>query len=271
MGTTKQPSGSTQVPSVPDGIIHAIENLYDEQNQLRFIEECELRPLVDTSFHKGHTTAREAKDQLAGLRLEMAIDASFPTLYPFDNAAIKDMAFQSDLIVGIYDVLASGENCYDRLRTNSFLRFASSWAKLQFVLAAEHYESEPDTMGLVVGNAWKDGNGQGIMTANFDFARCSDWLAKSSQRGLNAIHPAPKKRIGKMLYRGGALSSELSHGMSWTDDHDEAVFFAKRQHNGPPVVVSTQTKRNCVLVRFEHEREVVLPYDPMRPFEVEFI
>jgi len=59
--------------------------------------------------------------------------------------------------------------------------------------------------------------------------------------------------------------------MSWTDDYDEAVFFANRQPEGLPVIVSTQTKDNRVLVRFEHEREVVLPYDPKRPFEVEFI
>jgi len=193
MDTTEQSSNATRFPPVPDAIIHAIKNLSNEKNELRFVQECELRPLADTFFHKGHTTAREAKDRRTMGRLEMAIDAGFPTAYPFDIAAATDMAFQSDLIVEIYDVLAAGENCYDRLSTNNFLRFASPWAKFQFVLAADHYDSDSDTMGLVVGNAWKDGNGQGIMTANFDFSRCSHWFKKSSRRGLNAIHTEPKK------------------------------------------------------------------------------
>ena len=109
------------------------------------------------------------------------------------------------------------------------------------------------------------------MTANFDFARVSSWLEKSSERGLNARHPAPKKPISKRLFRGGAFGPSLAHGMAWTEDRDMAMFFAKRLNNSTPVIVSTLSKDNRVIVRYEHESEVVLLHDPKRFCEVEFI
>jgi len=109
------------------------------------------------------------------------------------------------------------------------------------------------------------------MTSNFSFETCSNWLEASSQFGLNAIDPAPTKRIGKTLYRGGAFDPCLAHGMAWTEDKDMAKFLATRLSKETPIVVSTLTEANRVLVRYQHESEVVLPYDPNREFKIEFV
>jgi hypothetical protein len=63
---------------------------------------------------------------------------------------------------------------------------------------------------------------------------------------------APIKAISKTLYRGGGFCTLLSHGMSWTEDRDMAVFFAKRQDKTMPIVLATKTSAN-------------------RPFEVAFV
>lgn len=115
------------------------------------------------------------------------------------------------------------------------------------------------------------GNGQSIMTANFDFKTCTKLFEASSQQGLNMDESAPTKAIRKTLYRGGAFCPMLSHGMSWTEDRDMAVFFAKRQNKPTPIVLATKTSANRVLARFKHESEAVLAYDTNRPFKVEFV
>lgn len=271
MVTAEQPSNATQLPSIPDAVLQIVENLYNDRNELRFVQECELRPLAHTSFHEGHRIAREAEDFMARFKLEGAILSGLPRAFPFEIAVATDLAFQSDHIVEVYDVIAAGEECFDRLSANGFFRFANPWVKLQFVLAAEHYDSDPDAMGLVVGNAWKDGNGQGIMTANIDLARCSRLFENSSPKGLNGIHPAPDKPIAKLLYRGGSNSDTLAHGMSWTEDYDVAKFFAHRQPMGDPVVYMTHSKDNRILARYEHEKEVILAYDTERVCDFKYV
>jgi hypothetical protein len=82
---------------------------------------------------------------------------------------------------------------------------------------------------------------------------------------------APSKAISKTLYRGGGFCPSLSHGMSWTEDRDMAVFFAKRLNKTTPIVLTTKTSANRVLARFDHESEAVLAYDTNRPFEVAFV
>lgn len=266
---------SRMLPPVPGMIINTVEDLYDSRGELRYVSKDALGPLIDSPIQQSHLAARRANDSMAGINMQMAVELKVSErvgeMCFFEVAAAMDMTFQSDLMVAIYEAVASSENPYDRLRDDFFLRLASPWAKLQFVLAAEHYQADSDVLGLVVGNAWKEGRGQSIMTANFDFLRCSRWLEASSERGLNAIHAAPKKPIGKTLFRGGSLCPSLPHGMAWTEDRDQAVFFAERLSKGAPVIVSTHTADNRVLVRYEHESEVVLPHDPNRPFEVEFI
>jgi hypothetical protein len=58
--------------------------------------------------------------------------------------------------------------------------------------------------------------------------------------------------------------------MSWTEDIAQAAWFASRRSNqfGTATILSTSTMASRTLARFEHEMEVVLPYDPDRTYEV---
>jgi len=189
----------------------------------------------------------------------------------FALGTVGDLLFRLDEILEKHQAIASGAASFHELSESSILYTGSSWTKLQFVLAASHHAADPGLLGLFVGHAWKAGKGQSILTANFEFETCSRWLEASSERGLNAVEPAPTKPIGKILYRGGAFCPTLAHGMAWTEDEDMAKFFATRLSKETPIVVSTRTEANNVLVRYQHESEVVLPYDPAREFEIEFV
>ena len=152
-----------------------------------------------------------------------------------------------------------------------FLFRVGSWAKLQGVLAAQQFECNSDVLGLFVGLAWKAGKAQSIMTGDFGPEQSTSLFKCSSAAGLNALEPSPKAPIKTVLYRGGTMDPTLSYGMAWTEKKDVAAFFATRMNENVPVVLSTRTADNQVLARFKHESEVVLPYEPSRPFEIEFL
>lgn len=265
----------SQISLLPDGLLQILENMYNLFDHLNFVSLDELSRLTGSPIYQRYTVARKDKDQIAMSEISVAFQAELyqgvDSYWPFNISAAMDLAFRPDEIVEFYQSLAANSGVFDRWRDDDFMYTSSPWTKLQFVLAADHYKTDADTLGLVVGHAWKEGQHQSIMTANFDFATCSRLLEASSERGLNAVDPAPRKPIAKTLYRGGSFCPKLPHGMSWSEDRDEAVFFANRQSKGTPIIVNTQSEDNKVLVRYVHEAEVVLPYDPTRAFKIEFL
>ena len=72
-------------------------------------------------------------------------------------------------------------------------------------------------------------------------------------------------------FRHGEVQPLLPHGMAWTHDKNMAIFFAQRNANKTPIVVSTATSESEILATYSDEKEVVLAYDPGRRFEVEFV
>ena len=243
--------------------------------ELRFVPQEILLRVRETDLVKRCTAVRLVDDHDTAMNIQMEYYSEVSRLlggFPkFELGIVGDLLFRSDEILEMFQAISSGAASFHELSGNSMLYTISPWTKLQFVLAASQHTFDPDLLGLFVGHAWKEGNGQSILTANFEFETCSRWLETSSKRGLNAVDPAPTKPIGKTLFRGGAFCPNLAHGMAWTEDRDMAKFFATRLSAETPIVVSTRSEANKVLVRYKHESEVVLPYDPTREFEVEFV
>jgi len=262
-------------PEVPAEIFQILNNMYDTSDQLTFVPRENFVPLLDCKLHEKLRDASDRKDHFAMMEMRMIIETALANagygFCPFETGAAVSILFEPDKFIALYDVLEADHAVEGVEGLDAFIWRSGPWAQLQFVLAAIHYKSNADTLGRFVSRAWKTGNGQSIMTANFDFKTCNELFEASSQQGLNRDESAPRKPIGKTLYRGGALCPKLSHGMSWTEDRDMAVFFAKRLNKETPIVLATKTSANRVLARFEHESEAVLAYDTNRPFEVEFV
>lgn len=262
-------------PEVPAVIFQILGNMYDTKNQLTLEPKETYESLLGSEFHQKLRDASDRKDHFAMMEMRMIIETAVANagygFCSFETGAAVSVLFEPDKFVALYNVLAADEAVEGDEGLDAFIWRSGPWAQLQFVLAAIHYRSNPDTLGRFVSRAWKTGKGQSIMTANFDFKTCSELFEASSQRGLNMDESAPTKAISKSLYRGGALCPSLSHGMSWTEDRDMAVFFAKRLNAETPIVLATKTSANRVLARFEHESEAVLSYDTKRPVQVEFV
>jgi len=262
-------------PEVPAVVFQILNNMYDSKDQLSFEPKETYESLLGCEFHQKLSEAVDRNDELAMVEMRMGIhvalaDAGYG-FSPFGSDAVFSMLFQPQKFIALYELLASDQPVERVDGLDAFIWGSGSWVQLQFVLAAMHYKSNADTLGQFVGRAWKTGQGQSIMTANFNFKTCSELFEASSQRGLNMDASAPTTAIRKTLYRGGAFCPMLSHGMSWTEDRDMAVFFAKRLDKQTPIVLATKTSANRVLARFEHECEAVLSYDTKRPVQVEFL
>lgn len=256
-------------------VIDIITDMYDSNGELRFVPQEILLRIRETELVRHCTAARLADGHVTAMNIQMEyrlevfrLLSGFPM---FELGTVGDLLFRLDEILEMYQAISSGAASVHELSEKSLLYASSPWTKLQLVLAASQHAFDPDLLGLFVGHAWKEGNAQSILTANFEFGTCSRWLEASSKRGLNAVEPAPTKPIGKTLFRGGAFCPTLAHGMAWTEDKDMAEFFATRLSQKTPIVVSTRAAANRVLVRYQHESEVVLPYDPAREFEIEFL
>ncbi|WP_299284517.1 hypothetical protein [uncultured Tateyamaria sp.] len=264
-----------ETPEVPAEIFQILNNMYDTSDQLTLVPRENFVPLLDCKLHEKLRDASDRKDHFAMMEMRMIIETAVAKagygFCSFETGAAVSVLFEPEKFIDLYDLLEADQAVEGDEGLNAFIWRSGQWAQLQFVLAAIHYKSNPDTLGRFVSSAWKTGKGQSIMTANFDFKTCSELFEASSQRGLNMEESAPTKAISKTLYRGGALCPSLSHGMSWTEDRDMAVFFAKRLNKETPIVLSTKTSANRVLARFEHESEAVLSYDTKRPVQVEFL
>lgn len=262
-------------PEVPAVIFQILNNMYDTSDQLTFEPRETFVPLLDCKIHQKLRDASDRKDHFAMMEMRMIIETALANagygFCPFETDAAVSVLFEPDKFIDLYDLLEADQAVEGVEGLDAFIWRSGPWAQLQFVLAAKHFKSNPGTLGRFVSRAWKTGKGQSIMTANFDFKTCTKLFEASSQQGLNMDESAPRKPIRKTLYRGGGFCPLLSHGMSWTEDRDMAVFFAKRLNKETPIVLATKTSANRVLARFEHESEAVLAYDTKRPFEVEFV
>lgn len=260
---------------LPAQIIEIIDNFYDSRGDLIFQPMSVLLEIAESDLFKTVQAALKLDDESAAVELSIAINRAVrrhsDEISPFSIGAVGDLMFNLDKIAAFHESLIELSEPFERWVGDQLLYRANSWTKLQFVLAADYYSCDHDMLGLVVGHAWKAGKMHGLLSSNFGQKRCSKWLEASSQRGLNALEPAPSSPLNKTLYRGGAQSSHLAHELSWSEDKEIAVFFAERQGHGEPMVVSTQSGDSRVLARFEHESEVLLAYDATRQFKVELI
>jgi hypothetical protein len=263
------------MPELPAPVFPILSNWYDSKDQLRFVPKETYESLLGSEFCQKLGDAADRNDQCAAEEMRLGICFSLADagcrFCPFGVEIIFSILFQPQRFIALYELLADDQPVERVDGLDAFIWGSGSWVQLQFVLAALHYKSNADTLGQFVGRAWKTGHDKSIMTASFGFKTCSDLFEASSQRGLNMDASAPTKAISKTLYRGGGFCPSLSHGMSWTEDRDVAVFFAKRLNKAMPAVLTTKTSTNRVLARFEHESEAVLAYDTNRSFEVEFV
>jgi hypothetical protein len=260
---------------LPPCFLTVLDHLYDRHDDLSLVEIETLRAIAETELHKRCREAHDLSDSTRMLDLQMEIGSAvrqhLEEWSPFSEQMANDLAFNARMFIELHHLFDGQQVEYKELAKHPALHFASKWTKLQLVLMAEHYEADANVLGLLVGNVWKAGTYHGLLSQNLSYDRCTELFRKSSQSGLNALYPAPKRRLGAKLYRGGDFDPSLSHGMSWTDDKAMAVFFAKRHANKTPIVVSTRTSDNEVLARYSDEKEVVLAFDRDRPFELEFL
>jgi len=260
---------------LPPCFLAVLDHLYDCHDDLSLVKMESLRAIRETELHRRCREAFDSENSDVRFELQMAFGSAvrrhLKDWSPFTEQLANDLAFNVPMLIELHHLFDGQQVEYRELAKHPALHVASKWTKLQLVLMAEHYGADPDVIGLLVGNAWKAGTYHGLLSQNFSYQRCTEFLRASSQRGLNALYPAPKRRLGTKLYRGGDFDPLLSHGMSWTDDKAMAVFFAKRHANKTPIVVSTLRSDNEVLARYSDEKEVVLAYDRDRPFELEFL
>lgn len=260
---------------LPLCLLKVLEDLYDIDGELRLVDIGSLRAIAETELHQRCRDAFESENIELRCELQMGLASAvcqhLDEWSPFSEALVNDLVFNVSKLIELHDLFGGRQVNHHALAKHPALYLASGWTKLQLVLMAEHYGVDSDTLGLLVGNAWKAGNYHGLLSQNVSNKRCTELFRKSSQRGLNALYPAPKRRLGAKLYRGGDFDPSLPHGMSWTDDKAMAVFFAKRRANKTPIVVSTRTSDNEVIARYSDEKEVVLAFDSDRPFELEFL
>lgn len=266
----------TTQPCIPKSLFDIIEDMYDCSYDLRLIPREMFMPLVGSVFHSQYHEAVQTKDYMIFDDIMSALRSEFTErsldVFSFEFEAARSILVQPEQYIAMHDAFAAGTPLTkEGVATDLFFHTAPPWTQLQYVLMADHYDTDPDTLGMLVTRAWKTGKGRSIMGANFTLEYCTELFLRCSNSGLNALEPAPKKPIRKKLYRGGEMCPLLSNGMCWTEDRAEAVFFAKRLNKKVPVVLSTPTSANTVLARYEHESEVVLSCDEKRPFEVEFV
>lgn len=255
--------------------VSLLDAMVAHENRMIFAPQSKYEDVKKLALYQQYLECKESDDKDQGFMIASAIRSGICALYndfvPFADEAAASVFFQPDRYIKFYDFLETRPELDDRLTESAFAVCSCAWAKLQFILAAKHFGCNADVLGMLVASAWKTGHAQSIMTANFGPRYSTAVFRASSLRGLNSVEKAPKKSVGKTLFRGGDMDPRLSHGMAWTEDRDMAVFFATRLNPKVPVVLSTKTTDNDVLARFEHEDEVVLPYDPKRPFEVTFL
>jgi hypothetical protein len=260
---------------LPQCFLEVLDHLYDRHDDLSLVKMESLRAIRETELHKRCREAFDSGNPNVRFELQMAIWSAvrrhLEDWSPFTEQLANDLAFNVPTLIELHHLFDGQRVEYRELAKHPALHVTSEWTKLQLVLMAEHYEADANVLGLLVGNVWKAGTYHGLLSQNLSYDRCTELFRKSSQSGLNALYPAPKRRLGTKLYRGGDLDPSLSHGMSWTDDKATAVFFAKRHANKTPIVVSTRRSDNEVLARYSDEKEVVLAYDKDRPFELEFL
>lgn len=271
-----QPIVNLTQDDVPDAsaAVRFLDGMVEHENRMIFAPQSRYEDVKKLALYQQYLECIESDDKDQGFFIALAVRHGIAMLYndfePFAEEAATSVFFQPDRYIEFYDLLETRPDLDDRLTQNSFAISSCAWAKLQFVLAARHFNCNADVLGMLVASAWKTGHAQSIMTANFGPTISTSLFRASSSIGLNSVETAPSHPVGKTLFRGGDMDPRLSHGMAWTEDRDMAVFFATRGSK-VPVVLSTKTTNNEVLARFKHEDEVVLPYDPKRPFEVTFV
>lgn len=242
-------------------MIFAPQARYEQVKQLRLYQQ-----FLDCEKHNDQYQAYSISDAI-----REGIRERYNDFVPFAEDAAISIFFWCDRFIKLYDHLQTNPELDTKLTQDSFVLCGNAWAKLQFVLAARHFNCNADILGFLVTTAWKEGKGQSIMTANFGPELSTSLFRASSEQGLNVLEQKPSKPVAKVLYRGGNMDPRLSHGMAWTEDRKTAEFFATRLGAKVPVILSTRTADNEILARYKHENEVVLPYDPKRPFQVEFV
>lgn len=255
--------------------VQFLDGMVAHENRMIFAPQPKYQDVKKLALYQQYFECMGSDEEDQGFLIATAIRHGIRKLYndfvPFTEEAATSVFFQPDRYIEFYGFLETRPDLDDRLTQNSFAICSCAWAKLQFVFAARHFNCNANVLRMLVASAWKTGHSQSIMTANFGPTISTSLFRASSSIGLNSFETAPSRTVGKTLFRGGGMDPRLSHGMAWTEDRDMDVFFATRLSSKVPVVLSTKTTDNEVLARFQHEDEVVLSYDPKRPFEVTFV
>lgn len=150
----------------------------------------------------------------------------------------------------------------------------SDWIKLDLLAFAwdDGDVKSPDIFGFFLATAHQAGRAGSLCINHYGPELLTPMYKFASSKGLNLGSQAPRSTPQAIVYRGGFSTTpqELASGMCWSEDLGQAKWYAKRRlgQSGDAFVVSTVANPMFSLARFEHEAEVVLPYDPARTFQV---
>lgn len=123
----------------------------------------------------------------------------------------------------------------------------------------------PGVWGIIVKLAHQRGKVGSLLTSLFDYETASTMIDASESR---ARHWGDRngwrrfsRNIPRIVYRGGSVQLEkLALGISWTDDLEQARWFANKASNtcSKGSVISTIATPCDILACYDDEREVVL-------------
>jgi len=129
-----------------------------------------------------------------------------------------------------------------------------------------------DIFGFFLATAHKAGYIGGLCVNHYGPEYLTRMFEVASKEGLALGSRTPETPSQRVIYRGGFASDPqaLAAGMCWTEDLEQAAWFADRQLGqlGNAYVLSTEIDPEDALARFEHEAEVVLPYNERRAFQI---
>ncbi len=166
----------------------------------------------------------------------------------------------------------SGLDAASQLR--SYVLIAFDWMKLD-LLSFAWKNGRPrcrDIFGFLLATAHQAGSVGGLGVNRYGPECLTRMFVAASEEGLALGSRAPQTPPQRVIYRGGFASDPqaLAAGMCWTEDFDQAAWYADRQLGqlGTAYVLSTEIDPEDALARFEHEAEVVLPYNERRAFQI---
>jgi len=189
----------------------------------------------------------------------------------------RELAFSAELILKARTVIDIGKGLRDAKRIPPRLLVSSNFLLTDLVYYAWASEKcKCDViLGYLISASHQKGKVGGLLINQFGPELTTSLFRQSHDLGLYAYGKKSQASAPEIAYRGGFFDpydgvEKLASGMCWTDDPQQAAWFANRRigQTGIPVVIATELRNSETLARFEYEKEIVLAHDDYRGYEV---